>query len=239
MDQALLRYRRDGRRYHPHVVLFGLQLENMKRNVNLFRFFLYPSRAVPFSKPRFVLEDGRLRLVNSPTLAPERIMATLEDFARSPLAPYETFFEPGDYHMAFYQHSRLLASAADLWRMRVGRPNPETAHGDSMDLTLAIVRAFAAEARQDGALFLMPYLPQADEMGRLHHGRGTDAPLLERIRAQEPVLMPGPLLDKAASDGPTALCVDGISHYTAMGNRLVAHAVADALISQTSQTVRH
>ena len=66
MDQALLRFRKSGAGLGARVVVFGFQAENVARNVNMLRPLLWFGSSLPFSKPRFVLEDGALRLLNSP-----------------------------------------------------------------------------------------------------------------------------------------------------------------------------
>jgi len=63
IDQSFLRWKRTGWRYHPHIVILGLQLENIKRNVNLMRPVYGPATGIPFSKSRFVLEKGSSRFL--------------------------------------------------------------------------------------------------------------------------------------------------------------------------------
>ncbi|NWG76198.1 MAG: SGNH/GDSL hydrolase family protein, partial [Rubrivivax sp.] len=63
MDQAYLRWKEVGCKFSPDIVIFGFHPENVKRNVNLIRSLYVPQTGIPFSKPRFVLEDGRLRLI--------------------------------------------------------------------------------------------------------------------------------------------------------------------------------
>ena len=53
MDQAFLRWKNEGKRYAPDIVIFGLQPENMARNLNVFRQLMHGS-GPPFSKPRLL-----------------------------------------------------------------------------------------------------------------------------------------------------------------------------------------
>ncbi|HEX6862160.1 MAG TPA: SGNH/GDSL hydrolase family protein, partial [Thermoanaerobaculia bacterium] len=64
--QALLRYRREGLKFHPHVVLIGFMSENINRMVNTFRPFYFPKSGVPFTKPRFAMRGGELVLIPNP-----------------------------------------------------------------------------------------------------------------------------------------------------------------------------
>ena len=82
MGQAFLRWLHLGAQFQPDIVIFGLQPENLKRNVNVFRQMLVPA-GMPFSKPRFALIAQELTLLNAPTLPPEQLTAVFEDFAES------------------------------------------------------------------------------------------------------------------------------------------------------------
>lgn len=65
-DQMLVYLREEGVRYRPDVVVLGFLTGDMERNVLSFR---------DYAKPRFVLEDGRLSLRNSPVPPPEETLA--------------------------------------------------------------------------------------------------------------------------------------------------------------------
>ncbi len=73
MGQAFLRWQNAGKSFDPDIVIFGLQPENLARNVNVFRQLLHPS-GPPYSKPRFYLSDQELELINYPTLPPEQLV---------------------------------------------------------------------------------------------------------------------------------------------------------------------
>ena len=63
-DQMLLYLRETAARYEPDVVLLGFVADDTTRNVLGFR---------DFAKPRFELEDGRLRLRGVPVPTPEQV----------------------------------------------------------------------------------------------------------------------------------------------------------------------
>jgi hypothetical protein len=65
-DQAWLRYRREGRRFGPRIVLIGFVPDDIRRNVNVYRRFL-SDHELPLFKPRFRMsDDGVLRLLPCP-----------------------------------------------------------------------------------------------------------------------------------------------------------------------------
>lgn len=68
LDQALLRFRAEGRKYSPAAVIIGILPSTLHRNLNAFRPFWDPAAGMPFAKPRFSLsKDG---LVHHPSPLP-------------------------------------------------------------------------------------------------------------------------------------------------------------------------
>ena len=80
VDQAMLRFKQQGAAFAPHLVVFGFQPENLKRNLNLMRPLYDPRSGLPFAKPRFVLMDQGIGLINVPVLPPDRMVDTLRRF---------------------------------------------------------------------------------------------------------------------------------------------------------------
>ncbi|MGR3173250.1 MAG: SGNH/GDSL hydrolase family protein [Candidatus Scalindua sp.] len=66
LDQAMLRYQQDGILYNSHIVFIGYIPALLYRNVNVFCPFMTPDSALPLTKPRFVIENERLVLINNP-----------------------------------------------------------------------------------------------------------------------------------------------------------------------------
>ena len=65
-DQMLLTLQTKGMRYHPDVVVVSVFVEDVDRNVGVFR---------AYAKPMFVLDEGQLRLTNVPVPSPEELLA--------------------------------------------------------------------------------------------------------------------------------------------------------------------
>jgi len=92
-DQVWLRYRRDGREFHPCGVLIGYMIENIQRVVNRFRAFYQPSTDFLLGKPRFVLDGDGLRLLPNPASSPWQ----LEDprWVEETFGPQDAWYFPG------------------------------------------------------------------------------------------------------------------------------------------------
>jgi hypothetical protein len=223
MDQAWLRFEKEGPAWRPQHVVFGLQPENARRNLNMIRPLYQRNTGSPFSKPRFLLVHGELRLVNHPTLPPDALADLLADFERWPLAPYEAFYTPvrrgppGVPRLVTLLAARLAASPHEMDAL-----SPGTEGGD---LVMAIVDGFAADVAASGARFHVLVLPPR----ALLAGREDPEPLrrsMAELSRRHHVVDPSDALAAALRvQGPEAFFADG-GHYAAEGHRIAAIALA-------------
>ena len=158
MDQAFLRWQQIGRQFAPDIVIFGLQPENLKRNVNVFRQLLHRSGPA-FSKPRFALLDQQLKLLNVPTLPPEQLLAVFEDFSNHPLAPYEFHYQSRFRATRWWSSSRLLSLVFESLRQGEEEPGIYEPGSEGGELGKAIVQAFADSVKAEGKEFFVVHLP--------------------------------------------------------------------------------
>ena len=73
MDQAFLRWQYQGRDYSPDIVIFGFQSLSINRNANIFTRLRYPYPGNHETKPRYILENQNLKLINSPAIPVEQL----------------------------------------------------------------------------------------------------------------------------------------------------------------------
>lgn len=158
MGQAYLRWRHLGSQFAPDIVIFGLQPENLQRNVNIFRQLLHGSGPA-FSKPRFVLIDGELQLLNSPTLPPEQLLEVFANFNDHPLAPYEYHYQSRFQANRWWASSRLFSLIFAALQSEADQPGLYAAGSEGGELGKAIIDAFAEDVTQAGAHFAIAHLP--------------------------------------------------------------------------------
>ena len=171
MDQAFLRWLHEGRQYSPDMVIFGFQPENLNRNVNIFRKLYYLKSGIPFSKPRFILTDQGLELLNQPALPPEELSAVFESFANHPLAPYEHYYQGRHVAGRWWTSSRLAAFIYEALKQQNEEMREDWGPGsDRGRLGKAIVDAFAADAMAHDAAFFVLHLPSQSDMQSYHNG---------------------------------------------------------------------
>lgn len=169
-DQALLRFRDSHGDLAPNVVLLGLMAENIQRNVNRVVQVRAAGERLPMVKPRFLVEDGDLRLLPQPYATElELYEAAVSGSLTTDLAEHEWLVGAPDGGSW-----SGLASTLKVRRERARRARwweqwsePE---GEPYRVTLALVEAFHAEATAAGArlaaVVLFPAKPDLEDAGR-------------------------------------------------------------------------
>ncbi|MCP3919176.1 MAG: hypothetical protein GY711_26850 [bacterium] len=149
-DQALLRLRRDGTQLGAQVIVMGVLLENIARNVNRLRTLHYPDTPQPVVKPRFVLRDGQLELLPVPYASRRELYeAALSDALRDTMGEND-YWAGDDPWPAWSSIARLVAG-----RRAERRRNPwllwQDPQGEPYRVTLALLETFKREALATGA----------------------------------------------------------------------------------------
>ncbi len=172
MGQTLLRWQTQGKDYTPDIVIFVFQAENLERNVNVFRL-LHPQGGAVYSKPRFILGNDKLTLVNSPALPPEEILDVLKDFDSHPLAAHEAYYSGRDFTSPLWKASKLAGLTYIALNRLKEAATPLQTYGPASErgqLGKAIIDAFAADVDGIGATFIVLHLPLQDHLGWFHSG---------------------------------------------------------------------
>jgi lysophospholipase L1-like esterase len=229
-DQALLRYRGEGRELGARVVLIGIMLENIGRNVNRYRPLWFPGSETCVTKPRFALEDGRLELVPNPLRTRAELVAAVEDGSVLTLTRQHEYWAERPALGPLARRSGLArvlavrAAAAErdvrgLWTRTQGEP---------FQVTLALLEEFHREALEDGAEQAAVLLfPRREDLRALAAGDRYWQPALERLdRGAIPWLDLADALHAAgaAGTGIDALYTPG-GHLSHQGNAVAARAI--------------
>jgi hypothetical protein len=234
-DQVFLRWRKEGAAFQPQIVVLGLTHHDADKNLNLFRWFAEPDTGIPFMKPRLLLKQDQLRLINVPTPRLEDLPGLVAHFGDWPLARYEGHYDPANFRETFWQHSALLALLHAQFDApatpKPGALSPE-AESDAERLTVGIIRQFKAEAQAAGSTFYIVHLPDETDLHALQDtGTYPFAKFLDEIKASATVIQPEyALLD--ATHGRNLDRYFHDSHYTADFNPVIGKAIADALLAR-------
>jgi hypothetical protein len=236
--QALLRYRREGVRFHPHVVLIGSMSENIKRVVNTFRPFYLSRSGLPFSKPRFVLRRGDLVLAENPI----RSMKGYRELLRNPEEVLPRLGKNDFFYQSNQQRRRLdvlpsvrfFDAAGDAYfHERIYENGLYNTRSEAYKVLVAVLETFYRDALADGSLPVIVLFPERRDIVRvLNDGKPVAyQPLVEHLRRagyRFIDVMDG--FERYDSSGEMARL--RYSHYPKQGNEMVALHLRDTLESE-------
>ena len=249
MDQAYLRYLRQGTELSPDFVLMGFTPVNLGRLVNVYRRFLSSSE-FPLVKPRFQeAEGGRLSRLPVPlqdTLAFRQLQHDMRLLRR--IGEDDWWYRPEVWANPFHDLSITLRLVSGLWtrvdRRYINADRPVSGddglfrpESEAFRIQTALVDSAVVRIRDDGALPFVLLLPDRGVLeARMSGGEASWDPLIEALRRSEvPILdgteafLQGPV---AAEDVPAWFAPGG--HYSPEGNRLLAQWLADALLREVA-----
>ena len=223
MDQAYLRWQRDGRRYHPAIVIYGFQPENVLRNLNVFRPLYFASTEVPLAKPRFVIRDGALALHDVPTIPPGEMADVLAALPNHPLIADERYFAPW-YAPRWWLHSEAVALLETLVVTRDGALFRIDDEGQELAVRLA--GEFARDVEAHRAAFLVLHLPRKQDLRTMRAGSEPWYGALAHA-----------LADRFAMVDPTRglVAIDDTlfeprGHYAAALNQMIGEALVEPVL---------
>ena len=229
IDQSVLRWRALGRRFSPDLVIFGLQMENIFRNLTLIRILYYIHTEIPFTKPRFVLDgDSGLRVINQPVLSAHDLQVRLRQGTLMDWEPirYERYLSPYLEAERLWRRSRLLGFIESFgYRLEV--PSWQEVGADPRGseagrLALELLSLLEKEVTETGARFLVAHLATEDLLGERPP---PYVALLAEVIERHDVVDTVAELEQAQDN--FALFRRG--HYTPNANREVARLIAKHL----------
>ena len=263
-DQALLKLKRLYPQYRTPVVLFGFLSRDISRIVNVYgsarlleetgTFLLNGRPYFMPTKPRYVLTDGQLQLLENP-------VKTEDNFMRLVFEPgYVQTFSSNDYFKVGYDLDRyyppvsfpyaLTLPRALLVRARNRGPIPDYASllmqdGGARDLLSAIFDEFTGLSRRASFFGVVVLFGEADELFYyLQHGkhRRLDGvvgylqemgyPYIDTID----ILARHQRSTKPAE--PISLYFDPTNHHSAYAHQIIAQGIEEYLLPHVTSMAR-
>lgn len=190
LDQAFLRYLKEGAQYQADIVFIGYMPENIGRHLNTFRPF-YNNLEWPFTKPRFVESAHGLKLIQNFL----RNESDIGKFLREPDVLISQIGASDFYYRNWYAKGRwdFLATvrlSKILWSSYLGKfdglvggDGSYITHSEAFRVTTGIIDLFVAEVIENGALPVVVVLPDESDLQAQRLGRPKRyEPLLEYFR---------------------------------------------------------
>lgn len=239
MDQAFLRWEKSGKQFSPQIVIFGFQAENTKRNLNVLRPLYCPEGGLPFSKPRFVLENKSLKLVNSPAPSPSALYSIIGHLKDWDMIKYEHWFNAIGAETLLFR-SKLISLLSYLWDKSIfGRMKSYdedklfySINDGPAKLALWILNDFKYDVQQGNHEFYIVHLPTKDDLELMLSGKDLSYKgVLASVKGIFGLIDPADELLKAAmSDGIGSLYNN---HYSSKANEIIAGKIAAYLVNNS------
>lgn len=228
-DQAYLLWKEEGKKYHPDIVILGIWPENIARNLNLFRYYLYPKNNYGAVKPR--ITSGK-EVINSPVIDNEKLANLLSNpNEKTAILDYEYWFDPYMVQDRFYRKSKLVQlveSVYFLYQRKLTRDMLYTGENpEGINVTVAIAELFSEEVKQSGAIPIIMIIPMQDLLAM--HTAKAPFPLVKALKERGlNVIDLGPTLGKILQKGDASYYTN-TRHHSETGNRQLAHYLMEEL----------
>ena len=237
LDQAYLRYLKDGLKYKPDIVLIGFMTEDILRHPNNFRPFVNRTTHLPLSKPRYLIKDDGLVLMPNP-------ISKLEDY-RILLDNTPAFLNNLGANDYYYSNSyksspfdvsptvRLIKlAAAEIKKFIVTYTNSGNGYNnqksESYIITLRIFDAFYNEAIKNNSIPIILIFPSHDDIFRYkNYNTKIYSPLLTYFDSTGYKYID--LTDVLSENEEDKAWNDKCGHYSPYENRVAAEYILDYL----------
>jgi hypothetical protein len=213
IDQMYLRYQRDVRPWKPEVVGIGFDGHDFRRTMAVYPFvsFHWPGYLV---KPRFVVEQGDLKLLNLPLPAPDEILSAAE-VHQLPFIEYDLGYGTVDWRWRFERGPLLLRFLTSLSPRRPVT-DPRVSDEATQVVNSRLLGELAKSIEDSGAV---PFLVLFTESGH---------PLAEATLAR--ARLPFMAASECVADVPAdRRRVPSGHHYTGPANRAIARCTAEVV----------
>jgi hypothetical protein len=244
MDQALLRFERSLAGTRAPVALFEFISENINRNLNVYRKFYNPKTGIPMTKPRFVVENGQLRLVANPIRTAEERNRLSDTAALRDIGRLDAWYNRQDLPVLGFPYSGIFFTGS-FWR-QLGLILAHRPPGDlnaapwvdmwqnpqAVELSFLILDRFHAGARRQGAIPLIVPFPQR---GEVDDYKRSHAVPLSIVKTRAECEKRGwsclfPLLEaETIFSGDTGTYFAPHGHFSALGERAMARWLFDKI----------
>jgi hypothetical protein len=240
LDQAYLRYLKDGRRYSSDITLIGFMSENIFRNVTTFRPFYFRPTGLPLTKPRFTILNSKLLLIPNQ-------FGELADYKRLLQHPQEVLQSLGVHDYSFkngyiagpfdwsptVKLTKIIISKArkNLSNNVIIKNGYYNANSEAFKVTKKIFDQFYGEIINHNSTPIIVIFPNKADIIRYQTQKTKRySPLLSYFdsRGYRYIDLLGALGERDAKELV-------VSHYTYAGNELVAEHIKTYLDNMSKQ----
>lgn len=224
VGQMRLRYIKDVLPLHPDIVIVGFTDTVIFRTLGVYGFLTFAPGYMPWPIPRYVLENGRLKLINVPLIRPDAIYSTslIRDL---PYLNYAWNYAPNEWELPGWQQLsrsylfRTYVTLFPLWP----KSRPEVSGEEVDTLNVALFEKIQDDIRVNGAIPLLVYFPNKND----YRAPRSPSPVLQVLRKNGLDFVDlTPCLNRVDAE---RRFLRNEGHYTAEGELAVAECLSPSI----------
>jgi len=166
VNQLRLRYEQDVKPAHPDIVVVGVISHDFIRDGYVYNFMPFPDMlSLPYARPRAVVRDGRLTLLNTPLITPKDIFAT-EDVHTLPYLDYDMGYDRFEWKADAWQipQRSFLFRFLTAWPPRSSLAQQKASDASIDALGQQVLTALLDSIRHEGARAVVVFFPDKFEL---------------------------------------------------------------------------
>ena len=156
VDQSYLRFKKDVLPWKPDLAILGFPFSDLQRSLTVYPLISSPHWSMPFSKPRIVLNDGELQILNVPTIPPQTMFA-MGSVTNLPFLEYDYGYRGDQWE---WRITDLFY--ANRWLFSYFGRNPQPSDEELIRVNEAILRAFLQLADEQDIVPIIAFFPGGD-----------------------------------------------------------------------------
>ncbi|MBO6523291.1 MAG: SGNH/GDSL hydrolase family protein [Balneolaceae bacterium] len=229
MTQAYLRYKTEGVDYELDIVLFGLQIENFWRNLNVYRPNYYLYTGFPFVKPRLYSRNDSLAFIDISEVDLKYLKTLPLAFGQSKFYDYEYFTNNklmAEEHLLSWSYTyRIMNSFFSEAASAEGEQIEDNSEG--LKIMYYIMDQFNTVSTEHNSQFTMVQLPNNDLNNFVIEHRAHPNPkVIDSISARYTLIRTDSLLAKYPIEKTYNY------HYTGFGNQLISKKIVSDFLDR-------
>ena len=229
LNQVFVRYEKEVRAWHPHIVIIGISSGMIERINNIYPVLMGPSWIdMPLVRPRLMVKNGALTIINYPLAKPEEIL-THSTVRTLPFLNFDDY-----YIRSYWDRSGIWSLLEKSYIFRVLyslRPpidlNYESRRENAVQSSQVALQYLVRKILDDGSTPLLVYFPYSWELTSSPKLGDENAPLPVRVLHKGGFQFRDARSCLKDADISTAYLKHG--HYSPSGNAYIARCLLPAV----------
>jgi hypothetical protein len=227
-DQALLLWEHQAKQFQPDIVIQGVHLSECWLNMNIFKYCSHPPTGILYSKPRAIVKNDSLVWLNFPALRPEKLLdSIIIHYEKQPYYPYEYFKDTRRVGKRVWENFYLYQIYYQYYKINTLKNIEKNADGQI--LMQRLLKSLKTSVEKEKATYVMLKLASYEDLQAMQiSAKVPKQPIWSNIEDSKHIVSTYDVLSKEKLS--KLFVVAHASHYSALGNKLIAKQLSDYLL---------